>query len=47
MKTIVAFDFDGTLTKKDTFLEFIKFSKGRIIFYINLPIMAFFGWRIR
>lgn len=41
MKTIVAFDFDGTLTKKDSFLEFIKFSKGRMKFYINLPVMAF------
>lgn len=40
MKTIVAFDFDGTLTKKDSFLEFIKFSKGKISFYINLPLLA-------
>ncbi len=28
MKTIVAFDFDGTLTDRDTFVEFIKFSRG-------------------
>lgn len=27
-KKIVAFDFDGTITKKDTLLEFIRFSKG-------------------
>jgi len=26
--TIVAFDFDGTITNKDSFIEFIKFSKG-------------------
>lgn len=25
---VYAFDFDGTLTKKDTFVEFIEFSKG-------------------
>ncbi len=36
MKTIIAFDFDGTLTKKDSFLEFIKFSKGRPFFYFNI-----------
>ena len=28
MKHIVAFDFDGTLTTKDTLLEFIRFAKG-------------------
>ena len=25
---VYAFDFDGTLTKKDTFVEFIEYSKG-------------------
>ena len=25
---VYAFDFDGTLTKKDTFIEFIEYSKG-------------------
>ncbi|MCE5175160.1 MAG: HAD-IB family hydrolase [Bacteroidales bacterium] len=31
---IVVFDFDGTITTKDTFLEFIKFTKGnrRLLF---------------
>lgn len=28
MKQLVAFDFDGTLTTKDTFVEFIRFTKG-------------------
>lgn len=28
MKQVVAFDFDGTLTTKDTFVEFIRFTKG-------------------
>lgn len=30
MKKIVASDFDGTLTSKDTLLEFIRFAKGDI-----------------
>ncbi len=35
-KRIVAvFDFDGTLTTKDTLLEFIKFSKGNLKFYMG------------
>lgn len=29
MRRVVVFDFDGTLTKKDTMLEFIAFVKGR------------------
>ena len=33
MKVIAAFDFDGTITKKDTLLEFIKFSRGKWRFY--------------
>ncbi len=28
MRKIYAFDFDGTLTTKDTLLEFIRFAKG-------------------
>ena len=28
MRKIYAFDFDGTLTTKDTLLEFIHFAKG-------------------
>src|SRR5882724_1260510 len=30
---IAFFDFDGTITTKDTLLEFIKYSKGRFRFY--------------
>ena len=33
MNQIVAFDFDGTITKKDTLLEFIKFTKGKAAFF--------------
>ena len=45
-KEIAFFDFDGTITKKDTLLEFIKFSKGTFRFYIgfviNLPYLVAF-----
>jgi phosphatidylglycerophosphatase C len=37
-KKIAFFDFDGTITKKDTLLEFIKFSKGRLGFYLGFLI---------
>ena len=32
-RTVVVFDFDGTLTKKDTLLEFIKYACGKWCFY--------------
>lgn len=32
-RTVAVFDFDGTLTTKDTLLEFIKFSCGTGKFY--------------
>ena len=35
-KHLVAFDFDGTITSKDTLLEFIKFSKGKFKFLCGL-----------
>ena len=39
MSQIIAFfDFDGTITTKDTLLEFIKFSKGRFRFYVGFAI---------
>jgi phosphatidylglycerophosphatase C len=34
-KQIAFFDFDGTITTRDTLLEFIKFSKGRAAFYFG------------
>ena len=34
-KKIAFFDFDGTITTKDTLLEFIKFSKGTFRFYFG------------
>jgi phosphatidylglycerophosphatase C len=37
-KKIAFFDFDGTITTKDTLLELIKFQKGRRSFYIGFLI---------
>jgi phosphatidylglycerophosphatase C len=41
---IAFFDFDGTITTKDTLLEIIKYQKGKSAFYIgfllNAPFMA-------
>ncbi len=37
---IAAFDFDGTLTQKDTFLEFVKFVHGNFNFYLGLFLNA-------
>ena len=39
-KTIAAFDFDGTLTTKDTFLEFIRFAKGNAKAYFGFLLYA-------
>ena len=35
MKRIVAFDFDGTLTTKDTLLEFVRYAKGSTNFWLG------------
>ena len=37
-KEIAFFDFDGTITKKDTLIEFIRFSKGVFGLYLGLVI---------
>lgn len=39
-KDIAFFDFDGTITTKDTLLEFIKFSRGRFRFYVGFLLNA-------
>jgi phosphatidylglycerophosphatase C len=39
-KGIAFFDFDGTITTKDTLLEFIKFSKGTLRFYLGFLIYS-------
>lgn len=57
MKIIAVFDFDGTITSKDTLLEFIKFSVGRknflIGFALHLPFLIAYklklypNWKIK
>lgn len=39
-KGIAFFDFDGTITTKDTLLEFIKFSKGYLSFYTGFLLYS-------
>jgi phosphatidylglycerophosphatase C len=39
-RRIAFFDFDGTITTKDTLLELIKYQKGSFLFYIGFLINA-------
>ena len=39
-KNIALFDFDGTITTKDTLLEFIKFYRGTARFYTGFLILS-------
>jgi len=43
VKKIAFFDFDGTITTKDTLLEVIKYQKGKAGFYagflVNMPVL--------
>lgn len=39
-RRIAFFDFDGTITTKDTLLEFIKFYRGRSSFYLGFLIYS-------
>jgi phosphatidylglycerophosphatase C len=45
-KRLVLFDFDGTITTKDTFLEFIRFYHGSFRYWTGLlilsPVLALF-----
>ena len=40
MRKVAVFDFDGTLTTRDTLLEFIKFTHGEAAFFIGFYIFA-------
>ena len=40
MMRIYAFDFDGTLTTKDTLIEFIRFSKGRVRLFLGFLLFS-------
>lgn len=36
MNTLVLFDFDGTITKKDSLVDFIKYAQGNSAYYSGL-----------
>lgn len=40
IQTVAAFDFDGTLTRRDTLLEFIKFACGRRRFLCGFALYS-------
>lgn len=40
MKEVYVFDFDGTLTKSDSFIEFIRFTKGDIAFVLGFLLYS-------
>ena len=48
-RVIAAFDFDGTITTKDTLLEFIRFAKGRWIFLSGFALYSplLIAWKIK
>jgi phosphatidylglycerophosphatase C len=49
-RTIAFFDFDGTITTKDSLLEFIRFVKGDTAFYLGFllhsPILVLYKLQI-
>ncbi len=49
-RRIAFFDFDGTITTKDTMLEFFKFSKGKTRFYLSFalysPVLVLFKLKL-
>jgi len=40
MQNVAVFDFDRTITQKDSLLEFIKFSKGKRQFYFGMLLFS-------
>lgn len=40
MKTLALFDFDNTLYDKDSLLEFTKFSRGHLSFYLGILLLS-------
>jgi phosphatidylglycerophosphatase C len=50
IKKLVLFDFDGTLTKKDTLIEFVHFYRGRASYLLGMlmlaPVMALYASRL-
>jgi phosphatidylglycerophosphatase C len=48
-RSIAFFDFDGTITSKDTLLEFIKFSKGKAMFFTGFFLCSpwILAWKLK
>jgi phosphatidylglycerophosphatase C len=48
--TLVLFDFDGTITTRDTLIEFVQFYHGRSTYWLRMlmltPVMALFFLRL-
>lgn len=40
MRTIIASDFDGTLTSRDTLVEFIRFAKGNVRCFLGFMLYS-------
>ena len=40
MRTVIATDFDGTLTRRDTLIEFIRFAKGDFGFFFGFLLFS-------
>lgn len=39
-KSLALFDFDGTITNRDTFIEFIKFTHGSLKFWTGMIVLS-------
>lgn len=37
---IAIFDFDGTITSKDTFIDFLRFAKGNTKFFVGIILLS-------
>ena len=48
--TLALFDFDGTVTRRDSLLDFIKFYRGTLSFYVGivrlLPVLVLFKAKV-
>lgn len=40
LKSLALFDFDGTITNRDTLLEMVKFSHGIVRFYLGMILLS-------
>ncbi|MFT6210228.1 MAG: HAD superfamily hydrolase (TIGR01490 family) [Bacteroidia bacterium] len=47
-KTLALFDFDGTISSKDSFVAFMKFTHGTPIFAYRMAmgLLTFAGWKL-